>query len=51
MLKVLNRGVTLDMTGYAPAYTEKGSFSHDVIDVFCKKDIFFAANRTLEVPE
>ena len=43
------------MTDYAPAYTksvEKGSsFTYNVIDVFCKKGIFFAANRTLGVPE
>ena len=48
-------GVTLHMTCYTPAYTkgvEKGSFlTYDVIDVFCKKGIFFAANRTLGIPE
>ena len=35
------------MTGYAPAYTksvEKGSvLTYDVVDIFCKKGIFFAA--------
>ena len=48
-------GVSLHMTGYAPTYTksvEKGSFlTYNVLDVFCKKGIFFAANRTLGVPE
>ena len=48
-------GVTLHMTGYAPTYTksvEKGSFlTNDGVDVFCKKSIFFAINRTLGVPE
>ena len=43
------------MTGYAPAYTksvEKGSFlTYNVVNVFCRKDIFFAANRTLGGPE
>ena len=37
-------GVTLHMTGYAPAYTksiEKGSFlTYNFVDVFCKKGIF-----------
>ena len=48
-------GVTLHMTGYAPTYTksvEKGSFlTNDGVDVFCKKGVFFAINRTLGVPE
>ena len=52
---VLAGGVTRHMTGYAPAYTksvEKGSFlTYDVINVFCKKGIFFAANCTLGVPK
>ena len=46
--------VTLDMTGYAHAYTnsvEKGTFLiYDVVDVFCKRGIFFTANRTSGVP-
>ena len=31
----------------------KGLFclTYDVVDIFCKKGIFFAANRTLGVPE
>ena len=49
------RGITLHMTGYALAYTksvEKGSFlTYDIVDVFCKKGIFFAVNCTLGVPE
>ena len=49
------RGITLHMTGYAPAFTkrvEKGSFStYNVVDVLCKKGTFFAANPTLGVPE
>ena len=31
---------------------EKGSFlTYDFVDVFCKKGIFFTANRTLGVPK
>ena len=50
-------GITLQMTGYAPAYTksvEKGIFlTYDVVEVFCKKGICFAANHILllGVPE
>ena len=43
------------MNGYAPVYTksvEKGSFlTYDFVDVFCKKGLFFTANRTLGVPK
>ena len=44
-------GVSLHMTGYAPAYTksvEKGSFlTYAGVDVFCKKGIIFAAIRLI----
>ena len=50
------RGVTLHMIDYAPTYTksvENGSFflTYNVVNVFCKKGIFFTANRTLGVPK
>ena len=46
------RGITLHMTGYAPAYTRSLVFlTYNVADVLCKKGIFFATNRILGVPK
>ena len=45
-------GITLHMIDYAPAYTKRVVFfTYCVVDVFCKKSIFFAVNHTLGVPK